>query len=224
MLASLRPALSLLIAVALLAPASFAFDIPLSDEAIREAYFLGQRRDEKTAQFFEKYNRRLTPPESGPYISDIAFFTPYANAVELSRQNSLGYSAQDALQAYKKHGDIVSVVITIVFTASYGALLEKPVNSRSGSTRGYQFRSANFWRDFSYRLFQHDELIEPLDFSGQATYAGNGDSSGSSDLSGAVITLTYDAAKISSAADADVVVDTIADHQLVTTFDLATLR
>ena len=110
MLSSFRPGLSILLAAALLAPASLAFDIPLSDEAIRQAYFLGQRRDEKTAQFFEKYNRRLDPPESGPYISDIAFFTPYANAVELSRQNSLGYSAQDALQVYKKHGDIVSVV------------------------------------------------------------------------------------------------------------------
>ena len=221
MLFPFRRVLAVLLA-ATLAPASFAFQIPLSDQAIREAYFLGQRRDEKTAQFFEKYNRRLGPPDSGPYISDIAFFTPFANAVELSRQNSLGYSAQDALAAYKKHGEIVSVVITIEFTANYGPLIEKPLNPRNGgASHGYQLRASDFWRDFSYRLFQHDVLIEPRDIAGQATYSASGDSSV---LTGAVITLTYDALKISSSDDADVVVDTIAERQLVTTFDLASFR
>ena len=216
-----RSILSFLVAAALIAPSSFAFDIPLSDQAIREAYFLGQRNDERVAEFFEKYNHRLPAPESGPSVSIVTFLTPFANAVDLSRQRSLGYSAQEALQEYKKHGDIVRVVITIEFTANYGALIEKPVRSSSGTTKGYQLRSANFWRDFSYRVFQRNEPIEPLDISGQATYTGGGDAA---DLTGAVVTLTFDATKISSAQDADVVVDTVANQQIVTTFDLASLR
>jgi len=221
MLSSLRSALSFLVAFLLFANPTFAFDIPLSDQAIREAYFLGQRNDERVAEFFEKYNHRLPAPESGPSISIVTFLTPFANAVELSRQHSMGYSAQEALQEYKKHGDVVRVVITIEFTANYGALIEKPVRSSSGTTKGYQIRSYNFWRDFSYRVFQRNELVEPLDISGQATYAGHGDAS---DLSGAIVTLTFDAAKISSAEDADIVVDTIANQQIVTTFDLGSLR
>jgi hypothetical protein len=216
-----RPIFSFFLAAALIAPSSFAFDIPLSDQAIREAYFLGQRNDERVAEFFEKYNHRLPAPESGPSISIVTFLTPFANAVDLSRQRSMGYSAQEALQEYKKHGDIVRVVITIEFTANYGAIIEKPIRSNSGSTKGYQLRSSNFWRDFSYRVFQHNEPIEPLDISGQATYAGDGYVA---HLTGAIVTLTFDATKISSAEDADVVVDTVSNQQIVTTFDLASLR
>jgi len=42
-----RSVASLLAAALLLASSAFAFSTPLSDEAVREAYFLGQRRDEK---------------------------------------------------------------------------------------------------------------------------------------------------------------------------------
>src|SRR2546422_6941473 len=38
-------------------PYTTLFRSPLSDQAVREAYFLGQRRDEKTAEFLDKYRR-----------------------------------------------------------------------------------------------------------------------------------------------------------------------
>src|SRR5713101_4573657 len=47
-----RPIVSVLTAALLLTPSSFAFDSPLSDQAVREAYFLGQRHD---ASFLSKY-------------------------------------------------------------------------------------------------------------------------------------------------------------------------
>ena len=50
-------------------PAS-TFDTPLSDTAVREAYFLGQRRDETMSRFLEKYTMYLTPQKSGPHIVD----------------------------------------------------------------------------------------------------------------------------------------------------------
>ena len=219
----LRPCIALFAAIILGAPPLRAFDHPLSDEAVREAYFLGQRRDETTANFLNKYTRALPPPETGPYISYVSFFTPYAGAVELSRQNQMGNSAQDALQQYKKHGSVIRVVITIEFTANYNFLIEKPTNSNSGSKSGFQYRPPDFWRDFSYRLFQRDQAVPSTNMEGQATYT-SADAGGAGNLSGAVVTLYFDADSIDPSEDADVVVDTVNNQQAVATFSLASLR
>lgn len=42
----------------------------------------------------------LSPPQ-GPYISEIRLLTPYAQAVDISRHKTLGYSAQQAEAEYK---------------------------------------------------------------------------------------------------------------------------
>jgi hypothetical protein len=216
-----HPIASLLAAALLLSPSSFAFDAPLSDHAVREAYFLGQRRDEKTAEFLDKYRRHLTVPEAGPWISTVEFFTPYAEAVELSRQRSFGYSAQDAAQDYRKNGDRIRVTITIEFTNTYGELIQEKTGQRSGSPNGFSVRPSNFWKDFTCRLFDGDDLVEPLEMHGSPTFRTVDDSTM---MTGAQIVLLYDAEKISSSADAAVVVD-IPDHpQVVAPFDLATLR
>ncbi|HMI50415.1 MAG TPA: hypothetical protein VK525_02810 [Candidatus Saccharimonadales bacterium] len=220
--AFLRSCFAVLAATVFTLSSGLAFDHPLSDEAVREAYFLGQRRDETTANFLNKYIQHLAPPESGPYISYVSFFTPYANAVELSRQNQLGGSAQDALQEYRKHGSIVRVVITIEFTANYSFLIEKPTNSRSGSPTGYQLRSSDFWRDFSYRVFQKDQAIPPVRMEGQASFASA--DGVNSNLTGAVVTLYFDAESIAASDDADVVIDTTNNQQVVASFSLASLR
>ncbi len=200
-----RPIASILLAFILSTPSSFAFDIPLSDQAVREAYFLGQRRDEKTAEFLDKYRRHLPVPESGPWVSTVEVFTPYAEAVELSRQRSFGYSAQDAIE----------------FTDSYGPLSQVKTSPSSGSPNGFSLRSPGFWKDFTYRLFDGDDLVEPLEMHGNATFRTVGDGT---EMTGAQIVLVYDAEKISSSSDAAIVVD-IPDHpQVVATFDLATLR
>jgi hypothetical protein len=219
--ARFRPISSVLAAVILLTPSSFAFDTSLSDHAVREAYFLGQRRDEKTAEFLEKYRQHLSVPESGPWVSTVELFTPYAEAVELSRQRSSGYSAQDAAQDYRKNGDRIRVTITIQFTDTYGAVIQEKTKTRSGSPNAFSLRTPDFWKDFSFRLFDGDEVVEPLEVQGNSTYLRGSDSS---DMTGAVIVLLYDAQKIDPSSDAAVVVD-IPDHQqVVAPFDLATLR
>jgi hypothetical protein len=216
-----RPIASVLLAAVLLTPSAFAFDTPLSDQAVREAYFLGQRRDEKTAEFLDKYRRHLPVPDSGPWISTVELFTPYAEAVELSRQRSFGYSAQSATQDYRKNGDRIRVTVTIEFTNSYGELIQEKTSQRSGSPNGFSVRPSNFWKDFTYRLFDGDNLVEPLEMHGNPTFRTVDDSTM---MTGAQIVLLYDAEKISSSADAAVVVD-IPDHQqIVAPFDLTTLR
>ena len=216
-----RPFLSLVLSAQLLTPSAFAFDMPLSDQAVREAFFLGQRNDSRTTDFFKKYTQYLPVQDQGPQVYSVQFLTPYADVVEHSGQISSGNSAQEALQYYKKRGDIIRVVITLTFSRSYGAVIDTPVSSRSGSTKGYQLRSIHFWRDFNYRLFQKKELLKPLDIQGEASYSNSEDSRS---LTGAVVTLLYDANKLSSSDDADIVVDTVAGQQTVTTFDLASLR
>ena len=216
-----RPIVSILLALIVSTPSSFAFDTPLSDQAVREAYFLGQRRDNKTTEFLDKYRRFPPVPESGPWVTIVELFTPYAEAVELSRQRSFGYSAQDAAQDYRKNKDRIRVTITIQFTNSYGAVIQENPGQRSGSPNAFSLRSPDFWKDFSYRLFDGDQLIEPLEVQGNATYQRGGDGS---DMTGAVIVLIYDAEKISSDADAAVVVDIPDYPQVVAPFDLATLR
>jgi hypothetical protein len=55
----------------LLATPALAFNFPLSDEAIREAYFLGQRRDVSMNEFLARYKKALPVPDSGPQISSV---------------------------------------------------------------------------------------------------------------------------------------------------------
>jgi hypothetical protein len=63
MRSSLRSSLAVAL-VALLAVPSFAFDTPLSDQAVREAYFLGQRHDDSMAKLLNRYTQSLPAPET----------------------------------------------------------------------------------------------------------------------------------------------------------------
>jgi hypothetical protein len=193
----------------------------LSDQAVREAYFLGQRNDERTAEFLEKYRRHLPVPESGPWISTIEVFTPYAETVELSRQRSFGYSAQSAAKDYRERGNVIRVTVTIEFTDSYGYLIEEEIKQRSGPTKGFAFRSPDFWKDLTYRFFDGDTVVDSLAVQGSPNYraAVNG-----TVMTGATISLVYGAEKISSLTDAAVVVDTPDGQQTVATFELSRLR
>ena len=68
---------------------AFAYDHPLSDEAVRDAYFVGQ--DVKNVNhFLAPYTQSLPVPDSGPDVSEIALSTPYAQVVEVSAQHSVG--------------------------------------------------------------------------------------------------------------------------------------
>src|SRR5206468_6246284 len=133
-------AVSSLAAILLLTSSVFAFDSPLSSEAVREAYFLGQRHDD-IARYLDGYTKFLPPPETGPYISSMQFLTPFAQLIQLSSQHSTGYSAQQAEQEHRKQPETVTIVIEIQLTDSYGALLPQSAGSRSGSGTGYRLRS-----------------------------------------------------------------------------------
>jgi hypothetical protein len=132
---SFRPCLALLTAALLLPAPSSAFNTPLSDQAVREAYFLGQRRDESMAAFLNKYTKLLPAPKSGPHIYSVTFLTPIALLVQYSSRQS-DYRAQRAALDHKAHDEIVEISIEILLTPSYRAVLTVPTHSRSGPPAG----------------------------------------------------------------------------------------
>jgi len=163
-----RTASSALTICLILIPSAFAFDSPLSPEAIREAYFLGQHNDQSTLSFFNPYIRVLPKPDNGPYIAEVEVYTPYAQMIEASRRHSMGYSAQQAEQDYRHRHDKLYVRVRIDFTETYGALelYRSAKNDREHS--GEDRPVPDFYRDFRAGLSQRsgssheDQWIEPL--------------------------------------------------------------
>ena len=112
-----------------------AFETPLSDTAVREAYFLGQHHDEIFGEFVSRYSLSLPPPAKGPYIQSVSFFTPYVLAAINSSQHIGIYSAQQAQLDHDKSPEEVRVIVQILLTASYGEFLISPVSPLSRHLR-----------------------------------------------------------------------------------------
>ena len=206
-------------AILLMSPPSSAYQSPLSDESVREAYFLGQRRDESMAAFLSKYTKFLPPPKSGPNIYSITFLTPFALFVQYSSRQP-DYSAQRAALDHKSQGESVEISIEIAFTQSYGAFIAKPMTSRSGSPVGTQLRSPGFWRTFKFHVFDGEEEITTDDLTGEPRYAC---SEGACTLSGATVRLRFPADAFFSDSATIQVVPPEGDPASVD-FNLATLR
>jgi hypothetical protein len=153
----------------LLALPALAFNFPLSDEAIREAYFLGQRRDQSMTEFLAHYKRTLPVPDSGPQIASIEFLTPFANLILVSSQR-INYSAQQAALDHRTQEDHVAITIEVHLTKSYGAFVAAPTGPRSGSPTGYTLRSPDFWKDIDVQVAMDDKTLEPTDFTGEPNY------------------------------------------------------
>jgi len=172
-----RPIAAVLIAAALLTPSSFAFDTPLSDQAVREAYFLGQRHDETMSTLLNKYTKLLPPPKTGPDISSVTFLTPFALLVQQSSEHTSGYSAQQAALDHRDQGEFVRIVIQIQLTDSYGSFIIRPTGSRSGSSAGFVPRPYDFWTDFDVRVSSKDQKLRPFSSVGQPNFICSQDSS-----------------------------------------------
>jgi len=167
---SARRIASVLTAVILLAPSSFTFNTPLSDQAVREAYFLGQRRDETMANLLNKYTKLLPPPKTGPDIASVTFLTPFALLVQQSSQRS-AYSAQQAALDHRDQPEFVRIVVQIQFTDSYGPYIVRPTGSRSGSPRGFVPRPYDFWKDFDVQVSSEDQKLRPFSSYGRPNFS-----------------------------------------------------
>jgi hypothetical protein len=175
----------------LLSP-SGTFETPLSDTAVREAYFLGQRGGDTLSQFLEKYSLFPVKPKTGPHIQAISFLTPYALIAQLSGERIGTYSAPQAQVDHKKQPEFVRVIVQIGLTESYGPYLSNSISPHSQANR----RSVDFWKDFRVRTFNEDTFVTPISAEGQPTYSCDG--SDGCVLTGAVVKFEYPAAAFDS--------------------------
>ncbi len=160
---------SLLMALCVALPAS-PFQTPLSDESIREAYFLGQRHDGSVARFFDEYAKHFPPPKSGPHISSIVFLTPFAQFTLFSDSYIGNYSAQQALLNHRGHPESVKITVEIYLTTSYGSLIPNPDSARSHSSSALIPRPADFWKDFRIQVYNGRQLLSSSDSGGRPLY------------------------------------------------------
>ena len=193
-----------------------AFELPLSEQTLREAYFIGQHHDHSTETALKPYIHHLPVPQKGAYISEIRLFTPYAQVIDVSNSQSGGYSAQQAAADYRARTDTILVRVRIEFTATYG-FLEAGNDAKSASAlSGVKVRQQDFWKAFHVGLSQKGDWIEPLSFDGEATYSDRG-------VDGALLWLVSDAHDLAS-NDATVEVFTPDGQHVTSRFDLASLR
>jgi hypothetical protein len=212
---------SCVLAVVLVWPLpSSAFDTPLSDTAVREAYFLGQRHDDSLPKLLDKYILHLQPPKTGPYVESVSFFTPYIlTALNSSQQVSI-YSAQQARLDHLKTPEAVRVTVQIFLTESYSAYSAIVEGSDSHLPKGVFLRPPDFWRDFRLRVFQKDEMVIPTTASGHPLFQCN---DGGCILSGATLTFEYPAASFTGNT-ATVEIDPPEGDPVVVDFDLTAFR
>jgi hypothetical protein len=164
-------------------------DTPLSEEAVRDAYFLGQHHNQSLSVFLNKYTKFLPMPKTGPDIASISFLTPFALLVQESNQRTMNYSAQQAEQDHRNQQEIVRIVIQIQLTETYGALIPTPTGSRSGSPIGFAKRPDDFWKDFDVQVLDRDRTLVPLSSSGDSFYSCDLD--GGCMLSGATLQFEF---------------------------------
>jgi hypothetical protein len=220
MTSSFRPFHAILTLSLLIAPPTFSFDTPLSDTAVRQAYFMGQRHDESLARFLDHYTKHLAPPKTGPYISAVSFLTPYALLTQLSDRHAYGYSAQQAELNHRSLVETVKIVIEIQLTDTYSNVMHNPAARTTGTPTDYLLRPSDFWRDFQVQIFNGDDSLVPFLYSGHPVYFC-GDTGCT--LVGATIQLEFLAESFSSDS-ARVSIDPPEGDSVSVDFDLGSLR
>jgi hypothetical protein len=215
--------LSIFVSAALLfAQPIFAFQTPLSDESVREAYFLGQRHDNSFELLLDKYTHHLPAPRSGPYISSITFLTPFMMAARLSSSHTGNYSAQQAALDHRHVTEIVQIIVEIQLTESYGPFIGTvPANSRSGTGAGVIPRQGDFWKDFQVHIHNGEQLALISASRGHGDYSCS--EYGGCSLIGATLEFDLSATAFSSDS-ASITVDHPEGEQVTTEFDLTSLR
>lgn len=89
---------ALSVGLALIFPA-WAYDVPLSESSVRDAYYLGTRATTLGPDFLREYTQNLPELKVGRFTSVIRLETPFSQIAAASAKK-LGYSAQDAVKEF----------------------------------------------------------------------------------------------------------------------------
>ena len=93
------PAVAAVVLAFALAVPAWAYDFPLSESAIRDAYFLGTRQTSLGNNFLAEYTREIPKLNLGNYRSFASLETPFTQ-VAMASSKKLNYSAQDAVKEF----------------------------------------------------------------------------------------------------------------------------
>jgi hypothetical protein len=200
-----------------------AFEFPLSDIAIRDAYFLGQRNDQKTSDFLKLYTHSFPLPDKGPYISEIHLLTPYAQIVSGSSRHSVGYSAQQAAADYHGRGDTLLLQVRVELTPTYTYDDAVRTANDTAAELNRQLYPEDFWQAFQFKFSQEAKTFEPRAISADPIEGTASPSDRGPTLRGTVVTLKLEAEPVESGI-VQVEVTAPTGQHLITKFDLSKLR
>jgi hypothetical protein len=125
----------------------FAFENPLSEESVREAYFLGRSTDyEKLNHFFEQYVRYPKAAAVGP----ISLRTPYDQVVLRAWQN-WDYNAQQAHIDYEAQRNLMVVSFSLYPHRQYAL----PVTPTMGANVTKNLVEVDQWNGFRFQVSQN---------------------------------------------------------------------
>jgi hypothetical protein len=192
---------------------ALALNFPLSSTAIRDAYFIGSRNDQQTADFLAQYAHQLRAPKTGPYVNEIGLDTPFTQVIRHT-QGTANYNAPDAVEEFQHKALSLCVHVDIEFTPSYSPVPQQPAG-------GFYQWVPDFWNDFKVRLMQDGKQVPAQHVRGGPIF-----SYGEVEIpvvTGARIELEYDPEKIEP-GPVKIKVLTPDGQKVETTFDLARLR
>jgi hypothetical protein len=222
---SAHTVLAVVLALSVLLPGTaYSYDLALTPSALHDAWVLGQRNDQSTAEFLDPYSKQIAEHGPGvtPHLSEIDILTPFAQVVDESRQKLSGFTEQQANQAYHHRGDTVVVRVRLVLPSVYpnaerGAHSEP---SNPGDTNN--LRPENFWQKFKFDAKQHGKVIATRSVHNLPVYSAATKNSPSI-LDGQTVWLEYDAKNIAN-DEISIEVSTPDGQTNTTLFDLRKLR
>lgn len=201
------------IALFLFAVPALAFDYPLSETTIREAFLTGNNNH--SADLFGKYVHIFSAPESGPYVASIRVETPFEQVAQRGATSS-NYHAEEAEQEFLGKRMPFRVSVQIQFTPTYP---EFPGRESNGAYSLLQ-PIGDYQNDFQIDVSQ-DSTIAPL---ASRAYVSSSDFSHTVwGIQGIVIEKEFDSQNIDS-SDLTVEVHTPDGQDVSTTFDMSQLR
>ncbi len=106
---------ALLLSLSLALPAS-AYDYPLSENAIRDAYFQGKQEAGLGTDFLARYSRSIPELKVEPYVSRVRIETPFFQVAEHAGK-ALNYSAQDAVKDFSGKQAVFHMYLEICYEA-----------------------------------------------------------------------------------------------------------
>jgi len=187
---------AVLLAFSLAIPAR-AYDFPLTENSIRDAYFLGTRQTGLGPDFLANYTREIPNLSLGRYRSFASLETPFTQVAILSSKK-LNYSAQDAVKEF----------------------LGKPLPFRIHLEICYMVDAPP--DGLTVRIVQNKKELLPASFERSLFFPASDEYSSPPPI-GETIQLEFSADKIDSST-LTILIDTPDGQQAETVFELQTLR